>query len=165
MRTARIVLALLAVVLMASTVFAQEKDQKEGRRGGRRGGEARQGPMGGGIMFMLRDLKLTDEQKEKVAAISKKYGMDSILTDEQKKARAEALEAAKKAGKSEREAGQAAREAVKLTDEQRTKMMASMRTMMEEVQKILTDDQKAQLKKRMEERRRPEGGAKPEAKK
>jgi Spy/CpxP family protein refolding chaperone len=107
---------------------------------------------------MLRGLQLTDEQKAKVHEVMKEYGpklktaRDSILTDEQKKARDDAVKAAKDAGKKPGEVMKAAFEAVKLTDDQKTKMRETMKPLNKEIRgklmSILTDEQKAQVKQK-----------------
>ncbi len=80
--------------------------------------------------------------------------MDSVLTDEQKKAREEAIKTAKDAGKNMRDTFKAASEAVKLTDDQKTKLreeMQAMRPVVTElrgkINAILTPDQQEQVKK------------------
>ncbi len=105
-------------------------------------------------------LKLTDDQKAQVKELRKEYGpkfkaaADSILTAEQKKARADAVKAAKAEGKKGREVMKAAHEAVKLTDEQKAKIKEAMKPLHKEVREkimaILTPEQKAQLKQKCE---------------
>jgi len=147
MRTVRVLLILAAAVLIARPLFAQ--DQPKEHKAPRGDREAR----GGDFLGFLRDLNLTDEQKTKAKEIAAKYGRDSVLTDEQKKARKEAVEAAKKDGKTGRDLMKAARDAVKLTDEQKAKAKENGKTLMEELKKILTDEQKEKLKSAMQNRR------------
>ena len=87
---------------------------------------------------MFKELNLTDEQKSKIEAVQKEYApktkelrekMDSILTEDQKKARKEAIEAAKTADEKRGEAYESIRAAVKLTDEQKAKRGEVMKEM------------------------------------
>jgi Spy/CpxP family protein refolding chaperone len=107
-------------------------------------------------------LKLTDDQKAKVADLQKEYGpqaadlakkMAAILTDDQRKARAEAMKAAKDAGKSDKECRDAGNAAVTLTDEQKARqgeVKAEIAPIVKEVRgklmAILTPEQQALLK-------------------
>ena len=71
---------------------------------------------------------------------------------------ADAIQAARDAGKSMREIFQAGRDAVKLTDEQQAKMKeaikeneAVMKEARDKVMGVLTDEHKAKAKKRLEQ--------------
>jgi Spy/CpxP family protein refolding chaperone len=107
---------------------------------------------------VLKGLKLTDDQKAKVKEFRKEYepkfkaAADSILTTEQKEARADAVKAAKAEGKKGPEVWKAAMEAVKLTDDQKSKMKEVMKPLHKEVHEklmaILTSEQKDQLKEK-----------------
>jgi Spy/CpxP family protein refolding chaperone len=150
-------LALLVSLVLVGSALAQDKSGDRGPRGAR------------GEQFpFLRGLNLTDDQKAKVKEITKEFApklkelaekRDGVLTADQKKAREDAVKAAKDAGKNIREQMQAGREAVKLTDEQK-KTMAEVRKdqealnkqFIEKIQPILTDDQKAKLKENLERR-------------
>jgi Spy/CpxP family protein refolding chaperone len=157
------VLVFAATIAVAASLSAQER---HGRRDGPRG-------QGGfdRIERMLKPLNLTEEQKTKVAALKKDYEpkfkelgdkRDGILTAEQKKARDDAMKAAKDEGKKGFDVIRAGFQAVKLTDEQKAKMKElgkEARSLIEEVMgkvtPILTAEQKEQLekaRKRMEER-------------
>ncbi len=149
MRTVRVLLILAAAALIARPLFAQDQPPEHKARGDR----AARGGMGMLGDRLMKELNLTDEQKAKVKEVRAKYGMDSVLTDEQKKARKDAAEAAKTAGKNEREAMRAGFEAVKLTDEQKETLKKNGKTMMDEFKKILTDEQKEKLKSLIKERR------------
>jgi Spy/CpxP family protein refolding chaperone len=115
-----------------------------------------------GPFEMLKGLDLTADQKAKVKEVGKEFhskmkaAADSILTDEQKKARDEAIKSAKDAGKKGREIQKAAREAVKLTDEQKAKMKDAMKPVAKEIRDklmaILTPEQKEQLKQKCEKK-------------
>jgi Spy/CpxP family protein refolding chaperone len=150
MRTVRVLLILAVALLIARPLFAQDQPgpKPRGDRAGRGGflGER-----------LMKELNLTDEQKAKIKDIRAKYGMDSVLTDEQKKARTDAIDAAKKDGKKDRELMRAGFEAVKLTDDQKAKVRENGKTMMDEVKKVLTDEQKTKLESLMKERRERRG--------
>lgn len=118
---------------------------------------------GGAMGFdMLKGLKLTADQKAQVKDLHKEFGpkfkaaFDSVLTDEQKTARDDAVKAAKDAGKKPREVQKAAHDAVKLTKEQRTKLTEAMKPLQKEVNEkimaILTPEQKEQLKQKCEKK-------------
>ncbi len=111
---------------------------------------------------MLKGLTLTDEQKAKVKEVGKEYrpkfkaALDSVLTDEQKKAREDAVNAAKADGKKGREVVKAGAQAVKLTDEQKAKMKEVVKPLNKEVRQklmaILTPEQQAQVKQNCEKK-------------
>jgi Spy/CpxP family protein refolding chaperone len=157
------VLVFAATVAVAANLSAQEKRKH------------REGPRGQGgfehIERMLKPLNLTDEQKTKVGELKKEYEpkfkemrdkREAALTAEQKKARDDAMKAAKDAGKQGPEVFRAGFQAVKLTDEQKDKMKklgqearALLEEVMGKVTPILTAEQKEQLekaRKRMQER-------------
>jgi Spy/CpxP family protein refolding chaperone len=109
----------------------------------------------------LDKLTLTDDQKASLADLRKEYGpkmselgakIRAILTDEQIKARHEAEKEARAAGKSPKEIGEAVDAAMKLSDDQKTKM-AEVRQEMQPLQQefrkkvlaILTPEQRKQL--------------------
>ena len=113
---------------------------------------------------VLEGLDLTDDQKTRLKELRKEYGskmkeawpkMEGLLTEEQKKARAGAIEAAKAAGKEGKEVWKDVKEAVKLTDDQKTKMAEAReaaaplrKELREKVLAILTPEQQAQLKEK-----------------
>jgi Spy/CpxP family protein refolding chaperone len=162
MRVALAALSLVVSLAMVGSLLAQEHKQKPEKPRPDR-------PMMGGQFDQFqfpRGLKPTDEQKAKLEELKKHYEpkvkelrekMENIWTDEQKKAREEAIKAAKEAGKSPREVQQAAREAVKLTDEQKAKFEECRKAMgelgkeiREKIMDLLTPEQKEQLKKMRE---------------
>jgi len=112
---------------------------------------------------MLESLSLTPDQKAKIEDLKKQYGpkfadaeknLESILTPEQKKARHDAVKAAKAAGKTGKDVWQAAEAAVQLTPDQKTKLADARKTMAslgkefhDKVWSILTPEQREQLKK------------------
>jgi Spy/CpxP family protein refolding chaperone len=156
MRVARSVLVLAIALLVAASAVAQEKSERKGRG---RGGDP--------IDRLTRGLTLTDDQKAKIADIKKEFTpkfaevrkkREAILTDDQKKARDDAIQAARAEGKRGFEAMRAGIEAVTLTDDQKAKQKEVMKETADlnkqatdKVMDVLTDDQKAEVKKRMEE--------------
>jgi len=109
----------------------------------------------------LRDLDLTDAEIAQMEDIRKEYrpkmvkameGLRGILTDEQKKAREEALKAGKKRGE--------VLASLNLTDEQKEKMAATckdvralVREEMEKMKDVLSAEQQAQLPELKDERK------------
>lgn len=94
--------------------------------------------------------KIVDEHAPKIAEAQAK--VDSILTDEQKKARGAAQKAAKDAGKKGKEAQAEINAALKLTDEQKGKMEEAQKALTaatnarnEALGAVLTDEQKAKV--------------------
>ncbi len=117
MRTARMVLALALVMLIASPLMAKdEKPKKEGP-----------GPAAERIAKITKSLTLTDAEKAKLDDLAKQYNSKfcdaqkkgEVLTDDQKKACMAAEKAAKDAGKKGKEIHQAGEAAVTLTDQQK----------------------------------------------
>ena len=113
---------------------------------------------------LVGKMDLTDAQKEQVAAIDKEFaeklaeltmaGKD-ILTADQQKAEKAAHEANKAAGTKGPEARKAIEEALKLTDEQKTKMKEHQKSqhefntkVVEVLKKVLTPEQQDQLPKK-----------------
>ena len=109
-----------------------------------------------------KSIELTADQKTKVEALNKEFGPKlaeckakaaSIITADQKKARAEALKKAKADGKNKKEANAAANAALALTADQKTQQ-AECKKAMGALQKqirtqfaaLLTDEQKAKIK-------------------
>lgn len=109
-----------------------------------------------------KEITLTAEQQTKLDEIKKEQGpklaeltkkLDSVLTDEQKAARKEAMAKAKADGKKGKEAAAAVDEALKLTDEQKkqraeiqpelAKLQLSVK---EQIHGLLTDEQKTHYK-------------------
>ncbi|MHB1038335.1 MAG: hypothetical protein ACYC35_20805 [Pirellulales bacterium] len=162
MKTVRTVVLVVLAVLIASPLMAQQQ-QGAGKKGQRT-----RRPTIAALAGIDRLSNLTDEQKSKLAALRKEIGpkvaeatkkLDGILTDEQKKARTEAQQAARAAGKRGAEARAAVEAAVKLTDEQKTKTAEARKALAEltkgieeKVNAILTDAQKEELKKAREAR-------------
>ena len=158
MKTVSAVLTLaVSLMLVGNLLAADEKKPRE-----HRGGPGR-GMMMPGPFDVLKGLNLTDEQKAKVDELKKsvepklkdamkKY--NGSLTDDQKKAREEAMKAAREAKK--RPSMKDIEAAMKLTDEQKAnkaEIEAVMKDAREKIMAILTPEQKDQLKKKMEGRR------------
>jgi hypothetical protein len=163
MKTVRTVVLVVLAVLIAGPLMAQEQQAGAGKKGTRT-----RRPTIAALAGVDRLSNLTDEQKSKLAALRKEIGpkvaeatkkLDGILTEEQKKARTEAQQAARAAGKRGAEARAAVEAAVKLTDEQKTKTAEARKALAEltkgieeKVNAILTDAQKEELKKAREAR-------------
>jgi Spy/CpxP family protein refolding chaperone len=168
MRAVRYVLVLALVLAITAPLMAQQKGRKKGQK---RRPAAREGftvvPR-----HLLEGLELTAEQKEKVEALNKEYGpklkearakMDGIVTDEQRKARMQAIKGAKEAGKKGKELRKAVEAAVQLTDEQKAQMAEVKKAMgplqreiREKFMALLTPEQKEAIKEKMK-KARPEG--------
>ena len=109
-----------------------------------------------------KGIELTADQKTKVDALNKEFGpklaecrkkAKSIITAEQKKARAEAIKKAKADGKNKKEANAAANAAVAITDDQKaqqTECKKAMGALNKEIRTqfaaLLTDEQKAKIR-------------------
>jgi hypothetical protein len=167
MRVVTAVLALAVSLVIAGGLWAADEKKPRQERNRERAID--------GLEF-LRGLNLSDDQKAKVAEIKKEYAPKfkaleekraGILTADQKKARDEAVKAAKAAGKTGQELFEAGRAAMKLTDDQKAKLaevrkevMALAKEVREKVvSSVLTADQKEQVKERRAHRRdrKPEG--------
>jgi hypothetical protein len=154
MRTARTVVSLALLAIVASPVFAAPGAKKPATV-----------PYYKTIDTSLKTITLTDDQTTKFDALKKDYEQKfedayaksnvlktDILTADQKKAGEEASKAAKDAGKKNKELNQAVAEAEKATDEQKVKLKearASLRTLQAEfkgkVMDLLTDAQKKEI--------------------
>ncbi|MCE9528423.1 MAG: hypothetical protein K8R36_20460 [Planctomycetales bacterium] len=116
----RLFLALGLLALVGIAFGAQDaKKEKKGKGGG---------DPTAAIKKKLESVDLSAEQKEKIDKIVAEHGpklkaaaekVAASLTDEQRKARAEANKAAKAAGKKGKEANDEALAAMKLTDDQK----------------------------------------------
>lgn len=121
---------------------------------------------------------LSEEQKQKIENLRKEYEpklselrekLEGVLTEEQKKAREEAIKKAKESGKTGRELFEAVRNAFQLTEEQQKKMQELRTQMMQlgqeirgKLEGILTEEQKAQLRRFGPGRPKGKPGVKPE---
>ncbi|ADB18929.1 conserved hypothetical protein [Pirellula staleyi DSM 6068] len=113
------------------------------------------------MMKKLEAAELSDDQKGKIKEIAEKHApklkeaneaVASLLTPEQKKAKATASKEAKAAGKKGKEAAEAVSAALNLTDEQKTKMADAEKSLKEAqaaftaaVAEVLTPEQKAKV--------------------
>lgn len=152
--------ASIAVAVIASLVVVDSLSAQQNNRGQRRRGEF---PSVIQMIERNKDLNLTDDQKAKLTTLDKEYAPkqkelaeagDKVLTADQKKARREALEAARKAGKRGPEVRDSIQAAMKLTDAQKAKLgenrkaMAALRKeVMGKVNQVLTPEQQEVLKK------------------
>ena len=109
-----------------------------------------------------KSIELTADQKTKVDALNKEFGpklaeckakANSIITADQKKARAEATKKAKADGKKVKELRAAVNAALAITADQKTKqaetkqaMAALNKQIKTQLAALLTDEQKAKLK-------------------
>jgi Spy/CpxP family protein refolding chaperone len=170
-KVASTVLALVVSLVLVDSLSAQQKGRPQGHRGGWSVIDR---------VEKVKDLKLTDDQKAKLAELKKMYAPKtkaladkaaSILTPDQKKARQEAMKAARESGKRpDRESIQAT---MKLTDAQKAKMADGRKAMValnkeitDKVNKVLTTEQQDVLKKALASRgnhgHRGHGGNKPQ---
>ncbi|MBI1310922.1 hypothetical protein GC176_06400 [bacterium] len=157
MKAFKSLLCVALAVLISSGAMAADEAKK-----GKGDAKNRQARTPSVTARFLGDIELTAEQKEKVAAIDKEFAVkaaeirkktDSILTEDQIKARAEAQKAARAAGSKGPDAQKAVSAALKLTDEQKTKMadvQKANRELSQQVvaalKKVLTEEQAAKLK-------------------
>ncbi|MEY3457504.1 MAG: hypothetical protein RL215_661 [Planctomycetota bacterium] len=162
MRVLKNVLCLGLVLALATTSVADEKQSK--------GKKSAKAPAA--TQRFLNGIDLTDAQKEQVAALDKKLAEEftalnkertSLLTDAQRTAEREAQKSAKAAGKTPAETRKAVEEALKLTDDQKTKMAdvqkkqaAFAAKTIDELKKILTPEQQQKLP----QQRQPKQGKK-----
>lgn len=174
----QIATALSLAALIASPIFAgdQKKTEEKGDKAkakarAEKGKEARaeKGKEGRAkqakarsVVRLPKGIELSAEQQEKLAAINAKYAgkvgdlrekMAGLVTAEQRKAKAEAIKAAREAGKKGPEARAAIAEAGNLSEEQQAKA-AELKKALGEITKqaqteakgILTDEQVASLR-------------------
>ena len=155
MKTARIVLALALVMLIAGPLMAKDSKKKC----------EKPGPAAERIAKITKPLTLTDAEKAKLDDLAKQYNSKfcdaakkgDVLTADQKKAWKEAEKTAKAAGKKGKELHAAVEAAVKLTDQQKTqradahKAMNSLdKELHDKVLAVLTPAQQDQVKKACE---------------
>jgi Spy/CpxP family protein refolding chaperone len=167
MKTVRSVMAVVACLAMAGILVAAEGEKPGGRRGPGAGGPGR-GDATARIDYLVRGLDLTDAQKAKIEDIKKEFGpklkaaqekSDSILTDEQKKARSEVFQKARESREGFQNMRETIEKAMKLTDEQKKKLDEARKVseelnkaLMDKVTEVLTPEQKEKLQKAREQR-------------
>ncbi len=139
MKTSIKSIAVAVLALLSTTQLSKAEDQKkpEGRRPGGPGGPGGFGPEER-LKMMTEKLGLTQEQQDKIKAIYAKN--------------ADAMKAFREKGREN------------LTEEDREKIKAAMKAQLEEVQAVLTDEQKAKMKESFQKRgegRGPDGDKKP----
>jgi hypothetical protein len=148
----RLVFCLVALALVASPVFVEAQAKKKEQRTGAKSP----------IFQVPSTVTLTAEQQAKWDGVTKEFGpkvatvqekLNAVLTTEQKKARKDAVQAAKDAGKKGKAAKADIDAALKLTDEQRKQMATAEGEMKELTTQIrakqsefLTAEQKEALK-------------------
>ena len=148
-----LVICLCTIAILSGSAFAQEETKKK-RRNRKRGNQSP-------VMALMKDIELTDEQKEQLKPIAKEFDPklmeinkenQSFLTDDQKKAQSEVRKANKEAGLKGKEAQAKLTAALNLTDEQKTqrketqkKRMTVMKELRGKLAEILTDEQKTKV--------------------
>lgn len=167
MKTARAVLLLTLAVLVAAPLFAAAPKKEKPPK------KAPPSPAAQRVERMLMGLTITDEQKGKLEAIQKEFDPKfvealkaaDVFTPEQKEARNKAATEAKAAGKKGKEFQEALNAAVELSEEQKAKLAEAKKPvaaldkeLRQQVMAVLTDEQKAELKKKAAEAKK----AKPE---
>lgn len=155
MKLFRNLICLTLIAVVAGGAVADEKKKKGKRKKNANVPTATQ--------RFVKDMDLSGEQKEKIAAIDKQFAAKfkelsakrkEILTDDQRAAQRDAQKAAKAAGKTGAEARKAVTDAVKLTDEQNAAMEAHSkvqqglsREVIAALRKVLTAEQQEKLPK------------------
>jgi Spy/CpxP family protein refolding chaperone len=164
MKTVRMMLIAVAVVLLATTLFAQDQAKEKAKAG-------KLPRLGQTLLTMervrsaLEQLDLSDEQKEKLKAIRDKAGprmkevwetTREILNEEQTRAAGESLKQARDAGKKGGAVIEALLSALKLTDEQKEKLLkleqeslAIQRELTKEIVGVLTPEQQEKFQAKM----------------
>jgi hypothetical protein len=166
----------LALVLSSGALAADEARKEKGGKAA-----ARKAPAP--TAQLLKDIELTDAQKEQVAAINKEFAgkqaeiqkkQASILSADQIKAQREVMANAKKAGTKPADVRKEVDAALKLTDEQKTQMAEVRKAqgelrgqMIAALKKVLTEEQAARLPQQRgaAKGKKPAGEKKPNAKK
>ena len=155
----------LMVVVASGAAMADEKKAK-GK------GKAGKGPTA--TQRFVAKMELSDEQKEKVAAIDKQFAerftammkkRDSILTEDQLKARKEAMAQARKDGLKGPDARKAIDAAVELTDEQKAQQKALGKSEQELNKEIIASLKEVLTAEQQEKLPKSRGGADGEKKK
>lgn len=148
-------IALLLSVALGNVVSAQDNNQQN---------EQRQRPAPFQQFFRLRGIEFSKDQKAKVEEIRKEFvptltenqgKWDGVITEEQQKARRDAFQKARDAGKRGRELQELVNAAIKFTDEQkkqrvtiqeeRNKLLGQIR---KKLAAMLTDEQRAKTRQR-----------------
>jgi len=167
MRSLRIVVVVAMALLVAAVAVAQEKPKERGKAA-RLSSTARALLRFDRLRTAIESLDLTAEQKEKLGKVREEFGpkMKSLydklgesLTEDQRKAGEEAMKQAKDAGKKGREFFESLEAALKLTPEQKEKMAKSdpeiaalYKEHLGKVMEVLTPEQQAKVKEKLEVR-------------
>ncbi len=164
MRKAGIGLVVAMAMLVAAVAVAQEKPKQKGKG-------PRLTPTSQAVVRIdrlretLEGMDLTAEQKEKLTALRDKLGpkageilgrIRDVLTEQQRTAAEQAMKSAREAGKKGRDAMLEVEAAIQLTDAQKEQLKAIdpdlaalNKEVMKEVMSVLTAEQKATLKEKM----------------
>lgn len=142
----------LTLAAMTGAHAAEEAVKEKGKKKAEPGAQ---------IFNLPKEVELTAEQQEKVAALKKEFGaqaaeaqkkVDDVLTAEQKQARKAAADKAKADKLKGKDAQAAIEAAMKLSDEQKTKWTAAQAEFRElqgkvraKMAEFLTDEQKAKV--------------------
>jgi hypothetical protein len=159
MHLRKVMFSLVLTCLVAANCVAQDESPKA-----KKAAERAVANLTKQTMKQFAAAKLTDEQKEKAAAIVKKHvgavtearkAQDSILTDDQKKSRTEAIAKAKKDGVKGNKVYAMGVKAMGLSEEEQKKYDKAKKKFQEvqgkmksALMEILTDEQKAAMPKR-----------------
>lgn len=154
MKTVNWVLSTALTLVMAVGVMAADEAKKPEKAKGK-------GKAAPSVVQLPKEVELTAEQKEKIAAINKEFApklaeankkLESILSEDQRKARAEALKKAREEGKKGKEAAESVAAATKITDDQKVKFEEAQKAVatirkeaLEKAAAVLTDEQKAKV--------------------
>jgi len=157
----RVLLVAGLVLAMGELLLAAEGKRSRGPRPG--GGPPEFNRMMDPLAIVNRIPNLSDDQKQKIENLRKEYEpklsefrekIEGVFTPEQKKAREEAIQKAKEQGKTGRELFEAIRTAFQMTEDQqnkmkelRTQMMQLTREIRDKLEEILTDEQRAALRR------------------
>ena len=155
MKLFRNLACLTLIAVLAGNVVADEKGKKGKRKGNAKAPAATQ--------RFVKDLQLTADQKEKVAAIDKQFAAKvkeltakrkAILTADQVKAQRDVQKANREAGKTGADARKAVQASIKLTDEQQVAMKGHTKAqaaltgeIVAALKKVLTAEQQKKLPK------------------
>lgn len=149
-------LSVALTLVLSLGVLAEDGEKKVEKKPGKGGEKA--APQ---VVQLPKEIELSAEQKEKVAAINKEFApkmadankaLNAVLTEDQRKARAEAMKKAREEGKKGKDAAEAVAAATKVTDDQKAKVDEAQKAVnavrkeaLEKVAAVLTDDQKAKV--------------------
>jgi hypothetical protein len=164
MKKLRFLAALALSSMIAGTLLADDAPKAPAKDKPAAGGHAIAVPV---PMIKIPGVEWTEEQQQKIKELQKEFApkvleaskkMEGMLTAEQKKARDEAVKAAKEAGKKPQEIIAAVQEAINLTDDQKKQveqvkeeMQAAQKEFFQKVMGLLTPEQKQALREKQKE--------------